>query len=114
LIAAMATAGVPRLAIISAAVLFPLRGPVYRMFRWLLRHHARDLAAMEQQVQASELAWTIARPGRLVESTREQCRAVTGAFPANGRAMSFRAAAGFLVDVVERHSHVHEIVGLAR
>lgn len=114
LIAAMQTARVPRLAIISAAVLFPLRGPVYAFFRWFLRHHARDLAAMEQQVQDSGLAWTIARPGRLVESADAQCRAVPGAYPANGRTMSFRAAAGFLVDAVERRSHVHEIVGLAR
>lgn len=114
LIAAMQTAEVPRLAIISAAVLFPLRGPVYAFFRWLLRHHARDLAAMERQVRDSGLAWTIARPGRLVESADEQCRAATGAYPVHGRTMSFRAVAGFLVDAVERHDHVREIVGLAR
>jgi putative NADH-flavin reductase len=114
LIEAMDRAGVARLAIISAAVLFPLRGPVYAFFRWFLRHHARDLAAMEHQVQDSRLAWTIARPGRLVESSGDEHRAAVGAFPANGRTISFRAVAAFLVGAVERTSHVHEIVGLAR
>lgn len=114
LVAAMRAASVPRLAIISAAVLFPLRGPIYALFRWLLRHHARDLQAMEHEVQASGLAWTIARPGRLVEAADTQRREAVDAFPAHGRAMSFRAVAEFLVDAVERGHHAHEIVGLAR
>jgi len=114
LVEAMQTAGVERLAIISAAVLFPLRGPLYAFFRWLLRHHARDLAAMEQHVQDSQLAWTIARPGRLIESTDEQCRVAPGAFPDHGGAISFRAVAAFLLGAVEHQRHLHQIAGLAR
>lgn len=54
------------------------------------------------------------RRGRNVSAfVRSQCQAAAGAYPVNGRAMSFRVAAGFLVDAVERGSHVHEIVGLA-
>jgi putative NADH-flavin reductase len=113
-VTAMRRAGVTRLAIISAAVLFPQRGLVFRFFRWFLRHHARDLAAMEREVQASELAWTIARPGRLVEAADATYRTADGAFPARGRAMSFAAVAAFFVDAVEHQAHVRQIVGLAR
>jgi putative NADH-flavin reductase len=65
---AMAASGVARLAIISAAVLFPEKGLYYAFFRWFLQHHARDLHAMEDIVQASGLQWTIARPPRLTNS----------------------------------------------
>jgi len=114
LIAGMRGARVDRLAIISAAVLFPMRGPVFAFFRWFLRHHARDLAAMERLVQDSPLAWTIARPGRLATADDDSYRIATNAYPLNGRTMSFRAVAGFLVESVERGRAVREIVGLAR
>jgi uncharacterized protein YbjT (DUF2867 family) len=114
LIAGMRRAGVDRLAIISAAVLFPMRGPVFAFFRWLLRHHARDLAVMEHLVQDSPLTWTIARPGRLRAGDDASYRTATNAYPPKGRAMSFRAVAGFLVETVERGSRLREIVGLAR
>jgi len=114
LIAGMRGAGVDRLAIISAAVLFPMRGPVFAFFRWFLRHHARDLAAMERLVQDSSLAWTIARPGRLLAGADDTCRTATNAYPARGRSMTFRAVAAFLVETIERRSHVREIVGMAR
>src|SRR5258708_13938531 len=48
---AMAASGVARLAIVSAAVLFPDKGLFFAFFRWLLRHHARDLPSMKDIVQ---------------------------------------------------------------
>lgn len=114
LIAAMRAARVDRLAIISAAVLFPMRGPVFAFFRWFLRHHGRDLAAMERLVQDSSLDWTIARPGRLHAGDDDSYRTATNAFPPKGRTMSFRAVARFLVETIERGSDLHQIVGLAR
>lgn len=114
LIAGMRGAGVDRLAIISAAVLFPMRGPVFAFFRWFLRHHSRDLAAMERLVQDSPLAWTIARPGRLGAGDDDSYRTATNAFPPKGRTMTFRAVAKFFVETIERGSALHEIVGLAR
>jgi putative NADH-flavin reductase len=112
--AAMATSGVERLCIVSAAVLFPLRGPVYRFFKWFLRHHARDLVAMETVVKATPFAWTIARPGRLVDERDEAYRAEDDALPAGGLSMSFRAVAAFLLDAVEQETHLRSTVGLAR
>jgi putative NADH-flavin reductase len=109
---AMALAGVPRLVIVSAAILFPEKGLYFRFFQWLIRHHARDLRAMEAIVSVSGLAWTIARPPRLTKSTDASFRALRDALPPGSRAMSFRSVAAFLLDAVERKSHVSEIVGL--
>ena len=48
---AMTGSGVARLAIVSAAVLFPVKGVYFAFFRWLTKHHARDLRAMEDIVR---------------------------------------------------------------
>ena len=109
---AMATAGVSRLAIVSAAVLFPEKGLTFAFFRWLLRHHARDLRAMERIIQLSGLAWTIARPPRLTKSRDAGFRAIRDALPPGSLAMSYRALAAFLLDAIEHSSHVGEIIGL--
>src|SRR5215831_779303 len=42
-VAAMSRAGVKRLVYVSAATLFPENGPLFRLFRWLLRHQIRDV-----------------------------------------------------------------------
>jgi putative NADH-flavin reductase len=109
---AMLQTDVRRLAVVSAAVLFPEKGLYFRFFHWLIKHHARDLRAMEVIVRASSLAWTIARPPRLTKSSDEGFRALTDALPPGSRAMSFRSVAAFLLDAVERKSHVSEVVGL--
>jgi putative NADH-flavin reductase len=109
---AMTMSGVPRLAIVSAAVLFPEKGLYFTFFRWLTKHHARDLRGMEDIVRGSGLAWTIARPPRLTQSPHAGFRALRGALPAGSRAMSFRAVAAFMLDAVERKSHMREVVGL--
>jgi putative NADH-flavin reductase len=111
-VAAMTTSRVPRLVIISAAVLFPEKGFYFAFFRWLTRHHARDLRAMEDLVRRSGLDWTIARPPRLTRSPEASFRAVRDALPPGSRAMSFRSVAAFMLDAVERGSHMCEVVGL--
>jgi putative NADH-flavin reductase len=111
---AMKAAGVKRLAILSAAVLFPQKGAFYAFFRWFLRHHARDLGAMEEVVQKSGLEWTIARPPRLTKSREIGFRAVRGGLPPRAFSASFRSVAAFMLEAVEQRSHSGEIVGLAR
>jgi putative NADH-flavin reductase len=113
-IVAMTETGIERLAIVSAAVLFPEKGLDFVFFRWLLRHHARDLLEMERIVRASNLAWTIVRPPRLTPSREASFVALTDALPAGSRVMSFRSVAAFMVDAVEQRTHVAEVVGLAR
>jgi len=111
---AMIASGVARLAIVSAAVLFPERGLFFAFFRWFLRHHARDLSTMEHIVQASGLAWTIARPPRLTTAQDAGFRALPNALPPGSRAMTHRSVAAFMLDAVERRTHLSEIVGLGQ
>jgi len=111
---AMTSSGVARLAIVSAAVLFPEKGLFFAFFRWLLKHHARDLRAMEDVVQASGLEWTIARPPRLQKSHDISFQALRDALPPGSRVMSFRSVAWFMLEAVERRSHLTEVVGLAQ
>ncbi|MFT3769768.1 MAG: NAD(P)H-binding protein [Minicystis sp.] len=112
-VAAMATAGVDRFTVVSSALLFPEKGLSFTFFRWLIKHHLRDLTAMEAVVQASRAAYTIARPPRLVDTTAERYRSARAALPAGAAVMSFRAVAAFLLDCVEQRTHAQEIVGLA-
>jgi putative NADH-flavin reductase len=113
-VAAMSAAGVKRLAIVSAAVLFPDRRLSFRFFRWLLRQHARDLVAMEAVVRATNFDWTIARPPRLVSTGDESYRCGLDALPQGAWSMSFRAVAAFLLDSIEGHTSSRQVIGLAR
>ncbi len=112
-VAAMTRAGVERYVLLSAAVLFPMRGLRFAFFRWLLKHIARDLGAAEEIARATPLAWTIARPPRLIERSDERYRSAIDALPVEGFTMSFRAVAAFMLDAVEQRAHLRETVGLA-
>jgi putative NADH-flavin reductase len=112
-VAAMTTAGVRRLVLVSAAVLFPEKGLRFAFFRWLLTHVMRDLEAAEQIVRATSLDWTIARPPRLINRSDERYRTTCDALPTGAFSMSFRAVAAFMLDAVEQRTHVQRIVGLA-
>jgi putative NADH-flavin reductase len=112
-VAAMTRTGVTRLVLVSAAVLFPEKGLRFAFFRWLLTHIMRDLGTAEEIVRATSLDWTIARPPRLVERPDATYRTRRDALPAGGFSMPFRAAAAFMLDAAEHHTHLHEIVGLA-
>jgi putative NADH-flavin reductase len=112
-VAAMETAGLRRLVIVSAALLFPERRLTFRFFRWFLQHHARDLTDMESIVAESNLDFTIARPPRLLSSPAEAYRSRAGGFPDGGAmSMSFRGVAAFLLDCVEQRELVGKVVGL--
>jgi uncharacterized protein YbjT (DUF2867 family) len=113
-VAAMTRAGVSRVVLVSAAVLFPERGMAFAFFRWLLQHIANDLRAAEAILSATDLAFTIARPPRLSEKTDEVYRSSSGALPDHAAVMSFRAVAAFMLDTVEQRTHIRQIVGLAR
>jgi hypothetical protein len=111
---AMTASGVTRLTIVSSALLFPESGLFFDFFRWVLRHHVRDLREMEQLVTTSGLAWTIARPPRLTNSSNGNFRALREALPPGIPATSFRSVAAFLLDAAERQCHICEVVGLAQ
>ncbi len=98
--------------ILSAAVLFPGSGLYVAFFRWLLREHARDLTTMEATIEHSPVAWTIARPPRLVSSRARAYISRSHGLPEGSRSMSFRAVAAFMLDCVEQNGHLREVVGL--
>jgi putative NADH-flavin reductase len=116
-VAAMQAAGVRRLLVVSAAVLFDdlgLAGKILR--RTLLRNVGDDSIEMERIVVASALDWTIARPPRLTNGPR------TGRYDVENRHLPGRSAfadisradvAEFLLSEIQRNTHIHEIVGIA-
>lgn len=112
-VASMANAGVNRLVLVSAAVLFPEKGLVFAFFRSLLKHMARDLKAAEEVVRGTSLEWTIARPPRVTNGSDAGYRAVRDGLPARGFSISFRGVAAFMLDAVEQRTYLKQIVGLA-
>jgi putative NADH-flavin reductase len=112
-VAAMTKSGVNRLVLVSAAVLFPEKGMLFAVFRRILKYIGRDLKAAEDIVRSAPLEWTIARPPRLTNGSNAAYRAVRDALPTKGLSMSFRGVAAFMLDSVEQHSYLRQIVGLA-
>jgi hypothetical protein len=49
----------------------------------------------------------------LIDSENASFKALRNRLPPGSRAMSYRSVAAFLLDAVERRSHIGEIVGLA-
>jgi putative NADH-flavin reductase len=113
-VAAMRAAGVPRLLIVSAAVLFEDHGFSYWLLRkTLLRNIAQDCSEMERVVKASGLDWTIVRPPRLTNGR------LTGHYgveedrmPKGGSSVSRADVAQFLLEELERAAHVGKMVGM--
>jgi putative NADH-flavin reductase len=112
--AAMAQTGVNRFVLVSAAVLFPVKGISFTFFRWLLQHISRDLGTAEEIVRSTPFEWTIVRPPRLTNGNDSAYRVERGALPARGNVATFRAVATFMLDTAEQGNHVREVVGLAR
>ena len=113
-VAAMTRTRVNRLVLVSAAVLFPMKGIQFAFFRWLLQHISRDLSTAEEIVRATPLDWTIVRPPRLTNGSNDRYRLAQNALPSRGSVASFRSLATFMVDAAEQKSYVRELVGLAQ
>jgi uncharacterized protein YbjT (DUF2867 family) len=87
--------------------------PGVAFFRWLISHHVRDLRAMEQAVEKSQMDWTIARPPRLVSTRDEAFIAAENSFPGRlttATSMSWRAVAAYLLGALERDHHARRLV----
>jgi len=116
-VAAMQAAGVRRLLVVSAAILFSdlgITGSVLR--RTLLRNVGDDSLEMERMVMASGLDWTIVRPPRLTNGPLiEHYRVANGQLPGGSAFASISRAdvAHFLLDELEHNTHIHQIVGIS-
>jgi len=112
-VGAMTRAGVKRLVLVSAAVLFPGKGLFFDFFRFILTQVRRDLGNAEEIVRATSLEWTIVRPPRLINTADDIYRSERDVLPASGYSISFRAVAAFMLDAVEQRMYVREVAGVA-
>jgi putative NADH-flavin reductase len=114
-VAAMQAAGVGRLLIVSAAVLFESQGFLSWLLRnTFLRNIAEDTAEMERVVTASNLDSTIVRPPRLTNGRLTgRYRVEDDRLPGGSRSISRADVAHFLLEELERGAHVRRIVGMA-
>jgi putative NADH-flavin reductase len=114
-VAAMQAAGVRRLLIVSAAVLFKDEGILFAVLRrTLLRNVAEDQTEMERVVTASALDWTIVRPPRLTNGPlTEHYRIEDNRMPRPRLPVSRSDVAHFLLDEAERGAHRRQMVGMA-
>jgi len=114
-VAAMGAAAVQRLAVVSAALLFPGGGPLVGLGRFLLRSHIDDTRAMENTIQHSDLDWTLVRPPRLVDSPDATYRAEVDQLPSGMRVsawLSWKGVAAFLLDSLEHDLYRGRVVGI--
>ena len=115
IVAAMRAAAVRRLAVVSAAFLFPGGGPLVGLARSLLRSHIDDTRAMEDTVKGSDLGWTLVRPPRLVDSPDATYRAEVDGLPSGMRVtawLSWKGVAAFLLDSLEHDLYRGQVVGI--
>jgi putative NADH-flavin reductase len=112
-ISAMRKAGVRRLVILSSALLDKNIGLIDKIVgRTILRHFSSDQRAMEKQVTASKLDWTVLRPPRMTDSAPEGHATSTLAEPANGTGMTIRKeeVARLMLDAVENGKNLGKLV----
>jgi putative NADH-flavin reductase len=112
-IAAMRTAAVRRLIIVSSALLDAHIGLVNRIVaRTVLRHFSSDQRAMEKLVTASDLDWTILRPPRMTDSAPDEQSSATLDDPpdASGMLITKEEVARVMLDTVENRRYIRELV----
>jgi putative NADH-flavin reductase len=114
---AMQIAGLRRLIVVSAAVLFHDLGFLGGVLRHtLLKNVAEDSAEMERVVMASDLDWTVARPPRLTNGALTGLyRIEDGHLPGRSALASISRAdvAHFMLEEIEHCRYTHRIVGIA-
>ena len=114
-VSAMQSAGIRRLLIVSAAILFEDLGLLAALLRrTLLRNVAMGSGEMEQVVTASNLDWTIVRPPRLTNAPPTgRYQVADNRFPPGKQTLSRADVAHFLLDELTRGAHLRRIVGQA-
>jgi putative NADH-flavin reductase len=114
-VSAMQSAGIRRLLIVSAAILFEDIGLLAALLRrTLLRNVVIGSGEMERIVAASDLDWTSVRPPRLTNGPLTgRYQVEDSRFPPGKRTLSRADVAHFLLDELDRRAHLRQIVGIA-
>jgi putative NADH-flavin reductase len=113
---AMRQAGLERLVVVSLAILFPgIMGPIGKIGRFFLRHGAADAEAMEKQVMATDLDWTITRPPRLTDGKPTgQWRTEIDALPKGGWRIARADLATCILELLEKNAYPKHLIGVCR
>jgi putative NADH-flavin reductase len=114
-VSAMQSAGIRRLLIVSAAILFEDLGLLAALLRrTLLRNVVIGSGEMERIVAASDLDWTIVRPPRLTNGPlTRRYHVADDRFPPGKQTLSRADVAHFLLDELDQRAHLRRIVGQA-
>ena len=114
-VSAMQSAGLRRLLIVSAAILFEDLGLLAALLRrTLLRNVVVGSGEMERMVTASDLDWTIVRPPRLTNGPlTRRYHVADNRFPPGKQTLSRADVAHFLLDELAQDAHLRQIVGQA-
>jgi putative NADH-flavin reductase len=110
---AMRRTNVRRLLVVSAAMLYPDASLAGSIVRFILRRHARDLAAMERVVEASDLEWTIVRPPRLTNGPLTGRYRISEQHAPPSGVISRADCAHAILDFAEKHEYVRRVIGVS-
>jgi putative NADH-flavin reductase len=107
---------VPRLQVVSSALLFPDIGLVGNVLKsTLFRNLIPDMTDMESEIKQSGVDWTIVRPPRLTNGRATNAyRVADEALPKGGAIVSREDVAEFMIAEAESPTHKRHIVGIAR
>jgi putative NADH-flavin reductase len=122
ILSAMHAAQVERIVVVSAAPVGPVPAGEGVINRWLvlplisrlLRSVYTDLAEMEAALQASNTAWTVVRPPKLVDKPlTAKYRTALGANVARGLSISRADVAHLMLTALDQPATVGQAVGVA-
>lgn len=105
--------GPKRVLVTSTALLFPEQALWGKVLRGLVRPVVQAAMRMEQVLQTSDLAWTVAMPGFLTDGPGHGYVSRKDGIPARGASVSRSALAQFLLDALEKPETCHGRFGLA-
>jgi len=113
LVAAMESAAVQRVVVVSSAFLFSDALVPAFVGRWFFHDTVKDVAEMERMIVASSLNWTIVRPPGLTDASRtEHYRIKDSHLPGFGFKVSRADVAHFMLGEAQANRHLRKVVGV--
>jgi putative NADH-flavin reductase len=122
ILGAMDSVGVKRIIAVSAVPVGPVpkgesivnRGLVLPLLRRVLRDNYADLALMEAQLQASNAAWTVIRPPRLIDGPLTgNYRTALGGNVAGGSKVSRAHVAQAMLAALDQPATIGQAIGVS-
>jgi putative NADH-flavin reductase len=113
LIDALNQSKISRCLVVSQGLLSASRSPLVALLRLILARHVTDSTAMERNIIASNLDWTIVRPPRLLDGGQQNgYSSALNSQPKTGSSMQRADLAAFILDAIEQQQFIKAIVGV--